>query len=122
VNRCLSNAGSRDDGLDARDPSLRFFITAQILGTALSMKPLLSARYLGFLVLLGYVLFFTFMGRFSPTDEVFFKAAGREWASHGRFAAPELTNCDLFPPDTQLPVPPETVFCKTLAACSDFGR
>jgi hypothetical protein len=29
-------------------------------------------------------------GRFAVTDEVFFKAAGRNWAETGRFAAPEL--------------------------------
>jgi len=30
-------------------------------------------------------------GRFAVTDEVFFKAAGRNWAMTGRFAAPEIT-------------------------------
>ena len=29
-------------------------------------------------------------GRFAVTDEVYFKAAGRNWAATGRFAAPEL--------------------------------
>ncbi len=29
-------------------------------------------------------------GRFPHTDETFYKAAGREWAASGRFAAPEL--------------------------------
>jgi hypothetical protein len=30
------------------------------------------------------------LGRFPATDESFYKAAGREWARSGRFAAPEL--------------------------------
>ncbi len=30
------------------------------------------------------------LGRFPNTDETFYKAAGREWAASGRFAAPEL--------------------------------
>ncbi len=30
------------------------------------------------------------LGRFVALDEVFFKAAGREWAATGRFAAPEI--------------------------------
>jgi hypothetical protein len=29
-------------------------------------------------------------GRFAVTDEVYFKAAGRNWAATGQFAAPEL--------------------------------
>ncbi|HEV7763992.1 MAG TPA: hypothetical protein VGQ76_03220 [Thermoanaerobaculia bacterium] len=31
------------------------------------------------------------IGRFTTTDEIAFKAAGREWAQSGRFAAPELS-------------------------------
>jgi hypothetical protein len=31
------------------------------------------------------------IGRFTTTDEIAFKAAGREWARSGHFAAPELT-------------------------------
>lgn len=37
-----------------------------------------------------YVAFQTAVGRFVELDEVFFKAAGREWAASGRFAAPEI--------------------------------
>lgn len=39
---------------------------------------------------LAYVVGQTAMGRFVEMDEVFFKAAGREWAASGRFAAPEI--------------------------------
>jgi hypothetical protein len=41
--------------------------------------------------LVGYVGFTVWNGRFLGMDEVFFKAAGREWARSGRLAAPELT-------------------------------
>jgi hypothetical protein len=39
-------------------------------------------------------------GRFVVTDEVYFKAAGRNWAATGRFAAPELKGyrSDIVPP------------------------
>lgn len=42
---------------------------------------------LGIAAYLGYEAGF---GRFVQMDEVFFKAAGREWARSGRFAAPEI--------------------------------
>jgi 4-amino-4-deoxy-L-arabinose transferase-like glycosyltransferase len=42
------------------------------------------------LVITAYIVMLGSVGRFSTTDEVFFKAAGREWARSGRFAAPEL--------------------------------
>jgi len=32
-----------------------------------------------------------YQGRFAETDEIFFKAAGAQWAETGRFAAPELS-------------------------------
>ncbi len=41
-------------------------------------------------VLVVYVVTITLVGRFPFTDEIAFKAAGREWAQTGRFAAPEL--------------------------------
>jgi hypothetical protein len=44
-------------------------------------------------------------GRFAVTDEVFFKAAGRNWAATGRFAAPELKGYFsnvLIPPVTEV--------------------
>ncbi len=44
-------------------------------------------------------------GRFAVTDEVFFKAAGRNWAATGRFAAPELKGYFsnvLVPPATEV--------------------
>lgn len=40
-------------------------------------------------------------GRFTATDEIAFKAAGREWAQHGRFAAPELTGFGSFTPPVE---------------------
>jgi hypothetical protein len=47
---------------------------------------------LGLLVTIaGYVVLSAALGRFPTIDEVFFKAPGREWATTGRFAAPELT-------------------------------
>lgn len=48
--------------------------------TALLSVLLLAATYFAVLMTCG---------RFAQTDETFFKAAGREWAMHGRFAAPE---------------------------------
>ncbi len=42
-------------------------------------------------------------GRFAVTDEVFFKAAGRNWAATGRFAAPECTGFNsLVPPVSEV--------------------
>jgi 4-amino-4-deoxy-L-arabinose transferase-like glycosyltransferase len=46
---------------------------------------------LALLVVLALHLFLTLhYGRFQAVDEVFFKSAGREWAAHGKFAAPEV--------------------------------
>jgi hypothetical protein len=43
------------------------------------------------------------VGRFTTTDEIAFKAAGREWAHSGRFAAPELAGfAHLQPPVEQI--------------------
>jgi 4-amino-4-deoxy-L-arabinose transferase-like glycosyltransferase len=43
------------------------------------------------------------IGRFTTTDEIAFKAAGREWARSGHFAAPELTGfAHLQPPVEQV--------------------
>ena len=43
------------------------------------------------------------IGRFTTTDEIAFKAAGREWAQSGHFAAPELTGfAHLDPPVEQV--------------------
>jgi hypothetical protein len=51
------------------------------------------------LVLVGHLIFTMSVGRLMQMDEVFFKAAGREWAATGRFAAPECTGfLDLQPP------------------------
>jgi hypothetical protein len=44
-------------------------------------------------ITVGFVVLQTTLGRSqNSTDEVFFKAAGREWAATGRFGAPELVN------------------------------
>lgn len=48
-------------------------------------------------------------GRFAATDEVYFKAAGRNWAATGHFAAPEMKGfLDLNPPLSEVffPYPP----------------
>jgi hypothetical protein len=48
-------------------------------------------------------------GRFSVTDELYFKAAGAHWAATGRFAAPELTGfTSTVPPLSEVffPYPP----------------
>ncbi len=49
--------------------------------TALAILVVLSATY---------ILVELVPGRFAVTDEVYFKAAGRNWAATGKFAAPEL--------------------------------
>ncbi len=43
-------------------------------------------------------------GRFAVTDELYFKAAGRNWAATGRFAAPELKgfHSGMIPPITDV--------------------
>ena len=60
---------------------------------------------------LAYLVVLTIVGRLPClfTDEIFFKAAGREWAATGRFAAPELAGAlGLAPPleEVWLPYPP----------------
>jgi len=42
-------------------------------------------------LLAGYLAVMMVQGRFAVTDEMFFKAAGAQWAETGQFAAPELT-------------------------------
>jgi len=49
-----------------------------------------GALFTVLLVAAAYLALLMVFGRFAHTDEAFFKAAGREWALHGRFAAPEL--------------------------------
>src|SRR6266851_6463502 len=48
------------------------------------------ARVALILALATYIVLTLHYGRFQADDEVFFKSAGREWAAHGKFAAPEL--------------------------------
>jgi hypothetical protein len=61
-----------------------------------------SARFIEIafvLVLLAHAAFTMWAGRLLQMDEVFFKAAGREWAKTGRFAAPECAGfLNLQPP------------------------
>jgi hypothetical protein len=70
-------------------------------------------RWLIYLLLasLAYLVVLTAVGRLPCRfgDEIFFKAAGREWAATGRFAAPELAGTlGLEPPleEVWLPYPP----------------
>lgn len=42
-------------------------------------------------LLAAYCVVVVSVGRFTATDEIMFKAAGREWAQSGRFAAPEIS-------------------------------
>ncbi len=49
-----------------------------------------AALFTVLLLAAAYFALLMVFGRFAHTDEAFFKAAGREWALHGRFAAPEL--------------------------------
>ena len=42
-------------------------------------------------LLAGYLAVMMVQGRFAVTDEMFFKAAGAQWAETGRFAAPEFS-------------------------------
>jgi hypothetical protein len=65
------------------------------------MKQATSLRWEGafLLCLLAHLVFTLVIGRWVQMDEVFFKAAGREWALSGRFAAPECAGfLDLQPP------------------------
>jgi 4-amino-4-deoxy-L-arabinose transferase-like glycosyltransferase len=64
-------------------------------------------RGFGFLPLLPaivvvYVIVTLWFGRFQTTDEVAFKAAGREWAVSGRFAAPEMKGFRNFDPPAEV--------------------
>lgn len=61
-------------------------------------KPLFALA----LLLVLYVAFTIGVGRFTATDEIAFKAAGREWATHGRFAAPELSGFGEFDPPVEV--------------------
>lgn len=63
--------------------------------------------------LVVYVAGQTALGRFVNLDEVFFKAAGREWAATGRFAAPEIAGfirVDPPPEEIWFPHPPLYTF------------
>ena len=65
------------------------------------------ARGVGFLPLLWSIvlvfgIFTLWFGRFQTTDEVAFKAAGREWAVSGRFAAPEMKGFRNFDPPAEV--------------------
>ena len=56
------------------------------------MKSFAAAGFLALfcVCLASYLAFAATFGRFVQMDEVFFKAAGREWAASGHFAAPEI--------------------------------
>lgn len=64
------------------------------------------SRPLGALLAIGgaYLALFVLVGRFAVTDEVFFKAAGRQWAAGAGFGAPELEGAlgDISPPVTEV--------------------
>jgi 4-amino-4-deoxy-L-arabinose transferase-like glycosyltransferase len=53
-------------------------------------------------IVLVYAIFTLWFGRFQTTDEVAFKAAGREWALSGRFAAPEMQGFHNFDPPAEV--------------------
>jgi hypothetical protein len=54
-------------------------------------------------ILAAYLALAIAIGRFTTTDEIAFKAAGREWARSGHFAAPELSGfAHLQPPVEQI--------------------
>ena len=55
----------------------------------------------------AYLVFYFHYGRFEVTDELFFKAAGKNWAETGHFNAPELTGSLRH---ANLPTPVEQVF------------
>lgn len=61
----------------------RVTMRSPCLSTRAARALLLAALSAQFLALVG-------LGRFPASDESFYKAAGREWAASGRFAAPEL--------------------------------
>lgn len=76
-----------------------------------SGRPGRNQVLIGSLVLVAssYLAVLLIYGRFAHTDEVFFKAAGLQWALQGRFAAPELHGfLGLHPPleTVFLPQPP----------------
>jgi hypothetical protein len=73
----------------------------------------MNNRWLTYLLLasLAYLAILTYLGRFPciDRDETYFKAAGREWAATGRFAAPELRGIFELEPslsEVWLPYPP----------------
>lgn len=53
-------------------------------------------------IVLVYGIFTLWFGRFQTSDEVAFKAAGREWAVSGRFAAPEMKGFRNFDPPAEV--------------------
>src|SRR4051794_29119784 len=53
-------------------------------------------------IVLVYAIFTLWFGRFQTTDEVAFKAAGREWALSGRLAAPEMQGFHNFDPPAEV--------------------
>ena len=62
-------------------------------------------------IILTYTLLMSYFGRFSGYDEPFFKGAGREWGTTGRFAATELADSDWYPTTSfKVDVKPEEVF------------
>src|SRR5216683_3710131 len=80
-NRLLKSGSARYGGGSANHSKKNGANKVMSRKTALAILLALSALYcLAELV----------PGRFAVTDEVFFKAAGRNWAATGRFAAPEL--------------------------------
>lgn len=65
---------------------------AQLISPRPGFSPTGSQAFACLLPLsLVYIIAEMVPGRFAVTDEAFFKAAGRNWAMAGRFAAPELT-------------------------------
>src|SRR5216683_10399 len=95
-NRLLISGGARHDGGSANHSKKNGANKVMSRKTAWAILLALSALYsLAELV----------PGRFAVTDEVFFKAAGRNWATTGRFAAPELKGYfsnALVPPATEV--------------------
>src|SRR5687768_9667332 len=61
----------------------------------------MSARSQLLAILTLYIAATIAIGRFTTTDEIAFKAAGREWAESGRFAAPELSGFGGFEPPAE---------------------
>src|SRR5258708_20764181 len=95
-NRVLKSGRARHGGGSANHSKKNGANKVMSRKTALAILLALSALYcLAELV----------PGRFAVTDEVFFKAAGRNWAATGRFAAPEMKGYFsnvLVPPATEV--------------------